>query len=99
MTNELATIKTASAGGPCSRRRGRRSGVNKRAKRIYRKAVTREELERIARIIGSASAAQRALDCADEYGGEVQFWRCGEVIFVERVDDIEVNHFDGEFWK
>lgn len=52
---------------------------------IERMPVTREELEHVAYIVGRFSAAQQALTCADEYGGEVRFWRCGQTILVERI--------------
>jgi hypothetical protein len=38
------------------------------------KELSREEVERVAEIIGDGSAAADALRRADEHGGPVRFW-------------------------
>lgn len=62
-----------------------------------RMPVEREELERLAHIVGKSSAAQQALDDADKHSGEVLFWRIGRTLIVEKLP--EVTGYDLEFWK
>lgn len=59
--------------------------------------VERDELERLAYLIGPASAAQQALDDADQHPGKVLFWRIGQTLIVEKLP--EVTGYDPEFYK
>ena len=56
--------------------------------------VSREHLERIARIVGPASAAQQALDyAAAKHDGECVFYRVGSAWLVGRLpNEAEANH-------